>query len=90
LITLHDPFVSLIAYDTSTFAKDLFFSGHISTLLVLVFPEPEKRFRMIKTAVTLVVAGMLLVQHIHYSIDILAAPLFTYVAFWLVNSWLKK
>jgi len=81
VVTLHDPFVSLIAYDTSTFAKDLFFSGHVSTLLVLVYPEPNSRFRIIKLVITLIVAMLLLVQHIHYTIDILAAPLFTYLAY---------
>jgi hypothetical protein len=90
IVTLHDPFVSLIVYDTSTFAKDLFFSGHVSTLLVMTWPEPEKKLRLGKLLITIVVALMLLIQHIHYTIDILAAPLFTYAAYFLVKKALGK
>ena len=89
LIPLSDPFVSLIAYE-NTFVKDLFFSGHIATLFVLVFPEPKPVFKYIKLAVSLLVAGMLLIQHIHYTIDILAAPLFAYAAYRLIKRGLGK
>ena len=89
LVLLQDPFVSLIAYENS-FVKDLFFSGHIATLMVLIYPEPKKIFRYIKLTVTLIVAAMLLVQHIHYTIDILAAPLFSYAAYQLINKMLGK
>ena len=89
LIPLSDPFVSLIAYE-NTFVKDLFFSGHIATLFVVVFPEPKPVFKYIKLAATLIVAGMLLIQHIHYTIDILAAPLFAYAAYQLIKKGLGK
>ena len=89
LVILQDPFVSLIAYE-NTFVKDLFFSGHIATLMVLVFPEPKPIFRYLKLAITLIVAILLLIQHIHYTIDILAAPLFSYVAYRLIQKGLGK
>jgi hypothetical protein len=88
-INLQDPFVSLIAYG-SGFAKDLFFSGHTATLVALVLIEPKRGFRWIKIAGTCAVAAMLLIQHIHYTIDILAAPLFTYAAFRMVKYFLGK
>jgi hypothetical protein len=88
-ITLQDPFVSLIAYGAG-FAKDLFFSGHTATLVALILVEPKRGFRWIKMIGTLVVAIMLLVQHIHYTIDILAAPLFTYAAFRIVKQFLGE
>jgi len=89
LVLLRDPFVSLIAYE-NTFVKDLFFSGHIATLMVLVFPERKPVFRYLKLTVTLIVAAMLLIQHIHYTIDILAAPLFSYAAYRLIQKGLGK
>ncbi len=89
LIFLKDPFVSLIAYD-NTFVKDLFFSGHISTLMVLIYPERRPVFKYIKLSLTLIVAVLLLVQHIHYTIDILAAPIFAYLAYWAVKKSLGK
>lgn len=89
LILLQDPFVSLIAYE-NTFVKDLFFSGHTATLMILIFPEPNIKFRYFKLAATLIVMIMLLIQHIHYTIDILAAPLFAGVSYWLVKKSLKN
>jgi hypothetical protein len=89
LILLQDPFVSLIAYE-NTFVKDLFFSGHIATLMVLVFPEPKPVFKYLKLAVTLIVAILLLIQHIHYTIDIVAAPFFSYMAYRLILKGLGK
>lgn len=83
-VALHDPVVSLVAYD-SGFAKDLFFSGHISTLCVTIFIEPKKIWRWIKVAATVSVAVLLLIQHIHYTIDILAAPLFTYASYLIIR-----
>lgn len=86
-IPLHDPFVSLIAYG-SGFAKDLFFSGHTATLVALIFIETGKKLRSIKIIGTFSVAIMLLVQHIHYTIDILAAPIFTYGAYLIIRQFL--
>jgi hypothetical protein len=83
-IPLLDPFVSVLAYD-HYFAKDLFFSGHIATLCCTIYVEPIKLFKSIKIITSLAVAVMLLIQHIHYSIDIAAAPLFTYACYVAVN-----
>jgi hypothetical protein len=88
-IPLHDPFVSVIAYG-SGFAKDLFFSGHTATLLALIFVEPKAIFRWIKIAGAIIVAAMLLIQHIHYTIDILAAPFFTYGGFRIITRFLAS
>lgn len=80
LIPLVDPFVSLIAYDP-TFTKDLFFSGHISTLTVLILVEPQKQLRALKIGATIAVSFLLLFQHVHYTIDVVFAPLITLVLF---------
>jgi PAP2 superfamily C-terminal len=83
LIPLIDPFVSLIAYDP-TFTKDLFFSGHVSTLTVLILVEPQRRLKFIKIVATIVVSILLLLQHVHYTIDVVFAPLITMVLFRLM------
>lgn len=73
LIPLSDPFVTLIAYEPS-FAKDLFYSGHISTLTILILIEPNRNLKMIKAVATVLVALLLLLQHVHYTVDIMVAP----------------
>jgi len=86
-VPLRDPFVSIIAYDPG-FAKDLFFSGHTATMCCVIFGEPGKLFKWIKIVVGFVVAFMLLIQHIHYTIDVAAAPLFTYAAYMAIKRFL--
>lgn len=79
LIELIDPFVQRFLYQQSV-TKDLFFSGHTSLLILLVLMVPSHRFRLVLLAGTFVVAGLLLIQHAHYTIDILLAPLFAWLA----------
>lgn len=79
-VIMHDPIVSLIAYEPA-FAKDLFFSGHTATLMVTLLPEPNVIFKRIKIVATILVAILLLIQHIHYTIDVVAAPFFTYFSY---------
>jgi hypothetical protein len=85
IIELNDPFVQYFLYQQSI-TKDLFFSGHTSLLLLLAFSMPSARARYILFAGSILVATMLLIQHAHYTIDILAAPVFT----WLVWALAKK
>ena len=87
-VMLHDPIVSLIAYEPA-FAKDLFFSGHIATLMVTLLPEPNRVFKRIKIAVTIIVGVLLLIQHIHYTIDVIAAPVFTYLSYKVMQRLMK-
>jgi len=84
LIPLFDPFVSLIAYDPS-FTKDLFFSGHISTLTVLVLVEPQRQLKILKIVATIVVSLLLLLQHVHYTIDVLFAPIITLLFYYILR-----
>jgi hypothetical protein len=78
LMQLTDP-ITGIFYGNSVITKDLFFSGHTATLTLFCLCPKKKNDRIIATVATIVVAFLLLVQHIHYTIDILAAPVFVYV-----------
>lgn len=84
MILLLDP-ISSIAYPDKGFAKDLFFSGHVSTVFVLVLVEPNAIARYIKLAGTLTMAVLLAWQHVHYSIDLIAAFLVAWGAFILTR-----
>jgi PAP2 superfamily C-terminal len=84
LIPLIDPFVSIIAYDSS-FTKDLFFSGHVSTLTVLILVEPQRQLKFLKISAAIVVSILLLFQHVHYTIDVLFAPVITLISYRLAG-----
>lgn len=80
IIELKDPFVQYFLYQQSV-TKDLFFSGHTSVLLLLALAVPASRARFALLNGTAFVAIMLLFQHAHYTIDILAAPIFSWIAY---------
>lgn len=80
IIPLADPFVQFFGSGQVP-TKDLFFSGHTSTLLLLALASPG---RLPKTILVLcgVTVGVLIVwQHVHYAIDVLVAPLVAYASY---------
>ncbi|WP_134091637.1 phosphatase PAP2-related protein [Olivibacter sp. XZL3] len=94
LIPLVDP-LSNIAYGKAGFiTKDLFFSGHTATMFLIFLCLPKRGDKLLALLATLLVGSMVLIQHVHYSIDVLAAPLFTWCCFWLgreiaLSGWYK-
>jgi len=88
IIVLQDPFVKIIGYGGQVITKDLFFSGHVSTLFLLCLTTNNKILRVILLLITLTVACFILVQHVHYTIDVLAAPIFSWIAWRSVNYFL--
>lgn len=88
LIPLTDPLTGVF-YGESLITKDLFFSGHTATLTLIVLCLERKNDKIIATIATVIVAFLLVVQHIHYSIDILAAPVVTYSCYACTRYFLK-
>jgi len=89
LIQLTDP-ITGIFYGNSVITKDLFFSGHTATLTLICFCLKRRNDKIVATVATISVAFLLLVQHIHYTIDVLAAPVFTYVFYLATRYFLFK
>jgi membrane-associated phospholipid phosphatase len=80
MIPLHDPLVRLFG-PGKLLTKDLFFSGHTSTLFLLALAVPGRRSKAFFLFCTAAVGISVLAQHVHYSIDVLAAPFFAYASF---------
>ena len=89
LIELVDP-LSNAFYGKSFVTKDLFFSGHTSSALMIFLCLEKKREKLFTLVATCVVGFGVLVQHIHYTIDVLAVPFFTYGCFWLAKLFLEE
>ncbi|MCX6796497.1 MAG: phosphatase PAP2-related protein, partial [Candidatus Falkowbacteria bacterium] len=70
---------------------DFFFSGHtgIPFLMALIF-WPEKKWRYFFFAVSGVLGVGVLLAHIHYSIDVFAAPFMAYGIFSIARYLFKK
>jgi hypothetical protein len=80
MVVLKDPIVETLL-GGRMITKDLFFSGHTSLLVLLSMSIPYGKKRYLFFFGTLLVAFMLLVQHAHYSVDVLIAPLFSVMCY---------
>ncbi|MBX0291619.1 hypothetical protein K3G63_14305 [Hymenobacter sp. HSC-4F20] len=86
LILLRDPLVEQLFYAApAPITKDLFFSGHTATLLLLALAVPAGGRRHILLGATLAIGLLVMVQRAHYSYDVLAAPVFAGLSFWLAG-----
>ncbi len=84
LIPLVDPLTNFF-YGKQYITKDLFFSGHTSSVFI-VFLGLEKKSDKIFTLISVIcLAILLLIQHVHYTIDILAAPVASYLCYRLAK-----
>lgn len=78
---LHDVFLDTFIYALGGIQRDLFFSGHVALLSLFLFFSKTLWLRYFFTIITLLVAAMLLFQKVHFSIDILFAPFFAFLAY---------
>jgi hypothetical protein len=79
MMPLHDPLVRLFG-PGKLLTKDLFFSGHTSTLFLLFLAVPGGRSKALFLFCTIAVGFSVLAQHVHYTVDVLAAPFFAYAS----------
>jgi len=87
LIPLADPLTGVF-YGQALITKDLFFSGHIATLTLIYLCLEKKPDKIVGFISIVIVACLLVVQHIHYTIDILASPIITYACYRLTKYFL--
>lgn len=80
LIRLKDPLTSITYGGSGLFiTKDLFFSGHTSNMLLLGLCLPKKSDKIIAFIAAISIGIMVLIQHVHYSVDILGAVIITFL-----------
>jgi hypothetical protein len=75
-----DPIVSSSTYEGIKITKDLFFSGHMVTAFCSYFAMPNRTLKVVFLLGSIALAILLIIQHVHYTIDILGA----YVAVFLI------
>lgn len=84
LVSLVDP-ILLPFYGPNGITKDLFYSGHTASVFLAYLILRKKKEKIAALISTIVVGIALLLQHIHYTIDVLAAPIIVYVLFILAK-----
>ncbi len=84
ILAMPDPFLALVFHTAPSEAitKDLFFSGHTSTVALLALAVRGRWWRGALALAALGIAVLVLVQRVHYSYDVVAAPFFAWLAYW--------
>jgi hypothetical protein len=80
LVPLTDP-ISFQLYGNKVVTHDLFFSGHTATSFLIFWTLTGRKERLTMLVLTICLAIMLLIQHIHYSIDVAVAFPVSYTAY---------
>ncbi len=84
MLSLNDPFVQFFGTG-SILTKDLFFSGHAATLFLLFLIADKKYLKVIFLISTFIVALAVLLQYVHYTVDVIVAPIFAYVSYRIIK-----
>jgi len=85
-----DDFTQIGAIKTLDFTKDLFFSGHIAIPLVGFLLIKNKKVKIISLIAAIAMSFGVLAMHVHYSIDVFAAPFIVFGIYYLINKYLNK
>lgn len=88
IIPLKDPLIEYFGTDV-TLTKDLFFSGHTALIFLLFLAVTTKWEKFFLLIGTIIVAGGVLLQHVHYSLDVLMAFLASYSC-WNISTALEN
>lgn len=89
IIPLRDEFLTNTFYAGSQNLKDLFFSGHAATLFLFYFFSTNKPLKYIFLLAGIAVSVGVVLQHVHYSYDVIAAPIFAYIAYRVITKFSK-
>lgn len=77
LVAIHDP-ISNYFYGPKFITKDLFFSGHTAAMFLMFLCLKKSSDKILTFIATIIIGIAVLVQHVHYTMDVFMAPLITY------------
>lgn len=82
IVLLQDPITNTLAGE-GHILNDLFFSGHVADLTTFYLLCRNTYFKKYILGSIVTIGIMLISQRVHYTIDVIAAPVFSYACYWL-------
>lgn len=90
IIPLNDPFLENTFYSGRENLKDLFFSGHTATIFLFGLYFNNTKLKALFYSGSFVIGIFLIIQHVHFSIDVAAAPIFSILASRIQKKMMKR
>ena len=90
IIPLIDPLTQAFYPGNAPFLKDLFFSGHTATLVLMALLAPKGQVRLFAWICAALVGTLVLVQHVHWTVDVLVAIPAAWIAWKSAGILLRK
>ncbi len=87
-VPLREPLVQFFTNGGKIISKDLFFSGHMTTVLSLYYGTRLPKSKGYLLFCVFAMSILLLIQHVHYTIDVLFAIPFTWLVYQFCNRFL--
>ena len=81
IIPLQDEFLMNTTYGNKVLEKDLFFSGHTASVVILYYLVEHKYVSKALLFMSFIIGSMLIIQHVHYTIDVIAAYAFAFISY---------
>lgn len=89
IIALQDPLVSFITPNHVVALKDLFFSGHCATMMILYLVAVSPLAKKWMKFILVIVPFLILWQRVHYTIDVVAGLAVGAAVYFLVKNMIK-
>lgn len=86
IVALQDPLVSFITPNHVVALRDLFFSGHCATMMILLLTAVSPLVKKWMRVIIVIVPILILQQRVHYTIDVLAGLGVGAAVYWLVKN----
>jgi hypothetical protein len=90
MLPMPDPFTATAFHTGTAITKDLFFSGHTATVALLAIAVRGRWWRGGLALAAVLVGLLVLVQRVHYTYDVLAAPCFAWFAYWAAGHFTRR
>lgn len=81
ILPLSDPILETLFYGGNVNLKDLFYSGHVATVCIAFIYARPRWMKYIFVALGIALSYMMAQQRVHYVLDVVAAPVFVWIAF---------